>query len=220
MARVAKPHIDIKEACVRAAHKFIVRHGVEALSMREIARSVGVSHQAPYKHFANRDELLAEVMRRCFRAFATFLEGREHQDDPEDDLRSMGERYLQYAMRHPLEYRLMFAVTWPDVASGSELNADASYALDILRRAGRHLGLAFQVVDDILDATADTKTLGKTAGKDAKAGKTTFVALHGIEESRRIANRESQAAKAAFGKLKANTEFLVSLAESMGRRVN
>ena len=92
--------------------------------------------------------------------------------------------------------------------------------LDILRRAGRHLGLAFQVVDDILDATADTKTLGKTAGKDAKAGKTTFVALHGIEESRRIANRESQAAKAAFGKLKANTEFLVSLAESMGRRVN
>jgi AcrR family transcriptional regulator len=139
MARVAKPHVDIKEACVKAAHKYIVKHGVEALSMREIARSVGVSHQAPYKHFANRDELLAEVMRRCFRAFADFLESRDPKDDAEEDLESLGERYLQYALRHPLEYRLMFAVTWPDVASGSELNSDATYAFDILRRALRRL---------------------------------------------------------------------------------
>jgi len=45
----------------------------------------------------------------------------------------------------------------------------------------RRLGLAFQIVDDILDATADTATLGKTAGKDAKAGKATFVRLHGLD---------------------------------------
>ena len=54
-------------------------------------------------------------------------------------------------------------------------------------RPGHHLGLAFQIVDDILDATADSATLGKTAGKDAKADKTTYVKLHGIEASRRIA---------------------------------
>ncbi len=47
--------------------------------------------------------------------------------------------------------------------------------LRALRNTGRHLGLAFQIIDDILDATADTATLGKTAGKDAKTGKTTFV---------------------------------------------
>ena len=54
--------------------------------------------------------------------------------------------------------------------------------VETLRSAGRHLGLAFQIIDDVLDATADSATLGKTAGKDAKANKTTFVKLHGIDE--------------------------------------
>src|SRR5690606_34737943 len=59
-------------------------------------------------------------------------------------------------------------------------------ACDSLRRAGRHLGLAFQIVDDVLDATADTATLGKTAGKDAATEKTTYVRIHGLEASRRF----------------------------------
>ena len=84
-----------------------------------------------------------------------------------------------------------------------------------LRTAGRHLGLAFQIVDDVLDATADSATLGKTAGKDAKAGKTTYVSLHGIETARRLAQEQTAAALAALRALPGDTAFLLQLAASL-----
>ena len=89
-----------------------------------------------------------------------------------------------------------------------------------LRDAGRHLGLAFPIIDDILDATADTATLGKTAGKDAKAGKTTYVKLHGLDASRRHAREQSDAAKAALARLPGGALFLTTLVESMAARTS
>ena len=90
--------------------------------------------------------------------------------------------------------------------------------LTALRRVGRHLGLAFQIIDDILDATADTATLGKTAGKDAQADKTTFVKLHGIEASRRIAREQTETAFAALHVLPGNTTFLDHLMDALVHR--
>lgn len=90
--------------------------------------------------------------------------------------------------------------------------------LAALREAGRHLGLAFQIIDDILDATADTATLGKTAGKDAKVGKTTYVKLHGLDASRRHAREQSDAAKSALARLPGGAPFLVTLIENMAKR--
>ena len=99
------------------------------------------------------------------------------------------------------------------------LTAEAGPApLATLRRLGQHLGLAFQIVDDILDATADTATLGKTAGKDAQAGKVTFVKLHGLAESRRLAQVHSDAARAALADLPGDPAFLSALIESMAAR--
>jgi geranylgeranyl pyrophosphate synthase len=103
------------------------------------------------------------------------------------------------------------------------LGAEEAFAKNgnvaILRRAGRHLGLAFQIVDDILDATSDTATLGKTAGKDAKAGKTTFVSLHGIGASRKFAIDFSNAAAAEFKKLPGDASFLAALAGTLSQRI-
>ncbi len=90
--------------------------------------------------------------------------------------------------------------------------------IEILRAAGEKLGLAFQIIDDILDATADTATLGKTAGKDAKADKTTYVKLHGLDASRRYAREYSDAAKAALARLPGGAPFLVALVENMAAR--
>jgi farnesyl diphosphate synthase len=60
--------------------------------------------------------------------------------------------------------------------------------ISTLEQYSQHMGLAFQVVDDILDATADTQTLGKTAGKDALQEKSTYVSLLGLEEAKSLVN--------------------------------
>ncbi|MBK8858292.1 MAG: polyprenyl synthetase family protein [Opitutaceae bacterium] len=90
--------------------------------------------------------------------------------------------------------------------------------INSLRLAGRHLGLAFQIIDDLLDATADTATLGKTAGKDAKAGKTTFVKVHGLDKSRQFAQHHTATALAAVQGLPGGKGFLIALIDSMARR--
>ncbi|MDF3056486.1 MAG: farnesyl-diphosphate synthase [Rariglobus sp.] len=98
---------------------------------------------------------------------------------------------------------------------GGRIGGADDSTLAHLRAAGRHLGLAFQIVDDVLDATADSKTLGKTAGKDARSGKTTYASLHGIDAARRMAKEQTDAALSAFNALPGDTAFLLWLAESM-----
>jgi len=85
---------------------------------------------------------------------------------------------------------------------------------------GTAIGLAFQIVDDILDATSDTATLGKTAGKDARAGKVTYVSVHGLEAARRIARERSDSAIATLGRLPGDTGFLTWLAEDLVSRTH
>ncbi|RZT93750.1 TetR/AcrR family transcriptional regulator [Rivibacter subsaxonicus] len=149
-----KEAIDLKEACVRAAHEVIAERGVEQLSLRDVARRLKVSHQAPYKHYPSREHLLAEVVRRCFESFAHYLDGRAHAEDPQLELRALGERYLEYAATHPLEYRLMFGTPWPGPAVETGLVRDAVHAFDILRGVLRrvHGSVAAQRARVDLDA--------------------------------------------------------------------
>jgi len=87
-----------------------------------------------------------------------------------------------------------------------------------LREIGRHLGLGFQIVDDLLDATADTATLGKTAGKDARAAKTTYVSLYGIAAAQARAEEETHRTLAALATLPGDTHFLAELIRSLTTR--
>ena len=102
---------------------------------------------------------------------------------------------------------------------GLVADADAN-TVATLRRAGRHLGFAFQIVDDVLDATADTATLGKTAGKDARAGKTTYLTLHGLAASRARITNETAAAVAALESLPGTDPFLPALARHLAARAS
>lgn len=129
------PAPDLKDACVEAAREAIAAHGIEHLSLRDVARRLGVSHQAPYRHYPSRDHLLAEVMRRCFEHFSRHLDARARSDDPRAELESLGRQYLSFALTHPLEYRLMFGTPWPEAAAHPDLQREANHAFDILRRA-------------------------------------------------------------------------------------
>ncbi len=134
MEHPKEDEVGVKAACLVAARESIAEHGVERLSLREVARRLGVSHQAPYKHFPSRDHLLAEVIRQCFQDFARFLDGREKRQDAEHDLNCLGTHYLQFAMERPLEYRLMFGTPWPEQAEEVGLVKDALHAFNILRQ--------------------------------------------------------------------------------------
>lgn len=87
-----------------------------------------------------------------------------------------------------------------------------------LGKFGESLGLAFQIVDDILDVTQSTETLGKSAGKDIAAGKTTYPAIFGLEKSRKEAARLTNAARKALEPFGDRAAFLHALADQMLNR--
>jgi AcrR family transcriptional regulator len=148
------PPLELRDACIVAAQELIAERGIENLSLREVSRKLGVSHQAPYKHYPSRDHLLTELLRRCLQRFAAHLDARERFDDPEQDLRSLGLQYLAYAQQHPLEYRLMFSSPWPVSAEQAELASDARHAFDVLRGVLRRLHGDSAAMRDTVDLDA------------------------------------------------------------------
>lgn len=89
----------------------MVAGGQLDFSMRDLARRLGVSHQAPYHHFAGREELLGAIREEGFQEFLGDLRrAREASADPRTALHRIGYAYLEFAQRRPHHYRLMFSV--------------------------------------------------------------------------------------------------------------
>lgn len=104
------------------------------------------------------------------------------------------------------------------VVSGAELASADEDTLAKLTQYARNIGLAFQIVDDVLDITATNEELGKTAGKDLMAQKATYPSLWGIEESRRQAQQLVEAAKAALEPFGAKALPLIAIADYITNR--
>ena len=99
------------------------------------------------------------------------------------------------------------------------MSADCTPAqLKALTRFGYNVGLAFQVIDDILDVTQSSERLGKTAGKDTKAKKATYPAIVGLEKSRKIAAQLTSRAFAALKPFGRKAAALEALAEYLLKR--
>ncbi|MCE2829541.1 MAG: TetR/AcrR family transcriptional regulator [Sphingomonadales bacterium] len=124
---------DLREACLAEALAIIEQEGLEKLSLRDVARRLGVSHQAPYRHFPSRDHVLAEIVRRAYADFAAALRSAPVTDNPAGDSLAMGFAYVQFALSHPLQYRLMFGGALPDPHQHSEMMHGARDAFDVLR---------------------------------------------------------------------------------------
>ncbi len=133
------------------------------------------------------------------------------------DLANVGKPMTQAALEemHALKTGAMFnaAVVLP------ALLVDADDArIEALEAFAANIGLAFQVVDDVLDATADSETLGKTAGKDAQNDKPTFVSLMGIDAAQAYARALTRKAIAALDGHALKSEHLIEVAFAMADR--
>ena len=93
-------HGDLPGVLLSAAAEILDEQGLEGLSLREAARRAGVSHSAPYRHFPDRESLLAELAAQGFRDLGEALSGKRG--------REMGEAYIRFALAHPNRFRLMF----------------------------------------------------------------------------------------------------------------
>lgn len=106
------------------------------------------------------------------------------------------------------------------VTSGAVLAGASDTDLQRLSRYAQNIGLAFQIVDDILDITATQEELGKTAGKDLQAQKATYPSIWGLEESKRQAERLIVGAKAELAELGDKAVPLIALAEFITSRTH
>ena len=136
------------------------------------------------------------------------------------DLASVGLPLTESQLRQMHELKTG-ALLQASVMMGAHCGAPGAQALQGLQTYGAAMGLAFQVVDDILDVTADSTTLGKTAGKDADNNKPTYVSLMGLDASQAYAQQLlGQALHALDTSGLAHTEALRALADMVVNRAH
>ncbi len=129
--KIEKGH-SVRDACILEAMRVVEDEGLENLSLRRVARRLGISHQAPYKHFPSRDHILAELVAKSFEEFAAYLNARPQTDNAHDDLRNMGKHYVEFALKHPTRYRMMFNTQLPPIAEHPNMMAKAKHAFELL----------------------------------------------------------------------------------------
>jgi len=151
-------HGDLRTAVLAAAGKLIEEEGLAGLSVREAARRASVSHNAPYRHFPDRDALLAALAEEGFAELERALENCSG--------RQLGEAYVRFALAHPQRFRLMFTRGAPRATyerfatafagSGAEAKVAAAAAWALVH------GLAGLILDGHLenDAGLVKKVLG------------------------------------------------------------
>ena len=123
----AKPyhHGNLRVALLDAAIHLIAEVGPAGFNLREVARRAGVSHNAPYRHFRNRDDLMAAVAEQGFRELTqAMLGGAGSQASARDRLKQAGLAYVRFALRRPQHFAIIFDA--PNFTTKHPDSADAS----------------------------------------------------------------------------------------------
>lgn len=133
-------HGNLKEALVAATLELIEAKGPAGFTLAEAARRADVSPAAPYRHFAGREEMIAEVARQGFEIFADLLEFAYADGQPTalSSFESVGRAYLAFARKHPGHYVAMFE-SGVSINTSPELATAANRALNVLSRAAENL---------------------------------------------------------------------------------
>jgi len=133
------------------------------------------------------------------------------------DIESEGKTITAEALEY-IHIHKTAALLRASLSAGARLGGADAAALAAIGEAGQNLGLAFQIVDDILDVEGSLETLGKTAGSDERKQKVTYPALYGIEASRREARRLIERTKSGLGVFGARSAPLCALADFVVER--
>lgn len=145
---------DLRAELLRTSRKLLDESGPSALSMREVARRAGCTHQAPYHYFANREAILAALVREGFDELADML-AAAHEGLGNADLHAIlvasGNAYVEFALRHPGVFRVMFR---PDVC-------DPERFPEVVQAGGRARGELTRLVKVVLgdDAPLEVEVL-------------------------------------------------------------
>jgi AcrR family transcriptional regulator len=103
-------HGDLRAALIRAALQLVEQHGVKGLALSDAARLAGVSVAAPYRHFTDKEALLAEIAAEGFRLFRDALAtaSQSHPKDKVKRLVEMGVAYVEFALQHRSHFKVMW----------------------------------------------------------------------------------------------------------------
>lgn len=168
-------HGDLRDELLRLALESIEAQGTEGLSLRSLAQRAGVSKTAPYRHFADRDALLAALAEEGFRELTEALSAARDRRaaSTRETLAEMGSAYLQFALERPQLYRLMFSPILECIPD------------DEIYWARRALETLAAVVTDSTVTEADAAGMPKRRGGAARSSDADVVAaawgyIHGV----------------------------------------
>jgi AcrR family transcriptional regulator len=108
MPRKKYHHGDLKNALIRAGIDILSKEGIQGLSLRKVARKAGVSHSAPYAHFADKQALIAAISTEGYRLIFERIEAAvaPYPDDPQRQLLEAAWAYLQFALEDPEHFKI------------------------------------------------------------------------------------------------------------------
>ena len=126
-------HGSLKKAIIEASLQMIEKEGVDTLSIREVAKKAGVTHQAPYRHFKNREALLAALAQDGLEKLFSYLQQSFRTEGaPSLNLVKLGQAYFSWGLKNPDHFRLMFGHSIPDFETSEELGLAAQKILDLV----------------------------------------------------------------------------------------
>ena len=141
----------MREQCIDVSLKIIAEEGIKNLSIREVARRIGVSHGAPYKHFANRDALITEIAIEGIDVLREYLmRGVDYQNqEPRDNFLRMCQNYVGFAMEQHDYFQL---ILWSDLPrTNDEYPRLATAAQDLfasLHQMLNHVKTRYDLIHD------------------------------------------------------------------------
>lgn len=111
-------HGNLKQALIEAGQQILIENGINGLSLRETAKAAGVSHTAPYRHFTDKEALLAAIAESGFDSLAEALLNtiEQHPDDPKEQLAAATATYVKLAVTRLEMHQLMFGDGFDDDA--------------------------------------------------------------------------------------------------------